>query len=54
MFLVFSNFTGFQAPVTLLNITPEFTFKMHQNNQINFLDLSLIIKENQIISNWFQ
>ena len=32
----------------------QFTFEVLQNNQINFLDLSLIIKENQIISNWFQ
>ena len=32
----------------------QFTFKVQQNNQINFLDLSLIIIENQIISNWFQ
>ena len=32
----------------------QFTFEVEQNNQNNFLDLSLIIKENQIISNWFQ
>ena len=32
----------------------QFTFEVQQNNQINFLDLSLIIKENQIITNWFQ
>ena len=31
----------------------QFTFEVQQNNQINFLDLSLIIKEIQIISNWF-
>ena len=32
----------------------QFTFEIQQNNQINFLDLSLIIKEKKIISNWFQ
>ena len=32
----------------------QFTFKVQHNNQINFLDLSLIIKENKIIFNWFQ
>ena len=32
----------------------QFTFKVQQNNQTNFLDLSLITKSNQIISNWFQ
>ena len=29
----------------------QFTFELQRNNQINFLSLSLIIKENQIISN---
>ena len=29
----------------------QFTFEVQQNNQINFLDLSLIIKEKKIISN---
>ena len=29
----------------------QFTFEVQQNNQINFLDWSLIIKENKIISN---
>ena len=32
----------------------QFTFEVQQNNQINFLDVSLIIKDNKIISNWFQ
>ena len=32
----------------------KFTFEVQPNNQIKFLDLSLIIKENQIISNWCQ
>ena len=32
----------------------QFTFEVQQNNQINFLHLSLIIKYNKIISNWFQ
>ena len=32
----------------------QLTFEVQQNNQINFLDLSLIIQETQIISNWFQ
>ena len=29
----------------------QFTFEVQQNNQINFLNLSLIIKEKKIISN---
>ena len=32
----------------------QFTFEVQQNDQINFLYLSLIIKENQIISNSFR
>ena len=32
----------------------QFTFEGQQNNQINFLDLTLIIKESHIVSIWFQ
>ena len=32
----------------------EFTHELENNSQINFLDVSLIRKNNSIITNWYQ
>ena len=32
----------------------QFTYKIEQNKSINFLDITIIIDKNRILTNWYQ